>query len=329
MKNQKVKFSIIVPVCKTEQYLEQCLQSIKNQDFEDFECIVINDGSSGVEKIMWDKWQDDFYVKNNSLLEVNLDQQCLNIFNSIVGQDKRFRYIYQENQGVSIAKNNALSHCNGEWIQVIDSDDWIIPDFLQKYIDILNKFENHLTLVPYFIIYQCYNTLFKLKSNYEPKKVTVANSFIYPTLMAWNYIQRNEIIQKYNLEFEPRLGPGPKREDKIIKHGYDDTMFAAKYLEAMAIEYGEKNINFAKFNNDGYMYRDVDLVGKAVNYDNISQSNFIDYLQTEMSRSPLKSVSKISTSIKPWYNLWYKKNLISRIKKLYYTALIRIKSSVN
>ena len=42
-------FSLVVPIYKTEQYLEQCLSSIKNQSFQDFECIVVNDGSLGVE----------------------------------------------------------------------------------------------------------------------------------------------------------------------------------------------------------------------------------------------------------------------------------------
>lgn len=90
--------SVIVPCYNQAQYLDECLQSVLDQTYENWECIIVNDGSPDNTEEVAKAW---------------------------LVKDKRFRYIYQENSGVSAARNNGIENSNGEWIQFIDCDDKI------------------------------------------------------------------------------------------------------------------------------------------------------------------------------------------------------------
>ena len=100
----KALISIIVPIYNVEKYLRQCLDSIQDQSYQNFECLLINDGSP-----------------DNSA----------DICKEYVSKDPRFRYIEKENRGVSSARNLGLEHSKGEYITFIDSDDWVDSDYLE------------------------------------------------------------------------------------------------------------------------------------------------------------------------------------------------------
>ena len=97
--------SIIIPVYNTEEFITDCLNSVLEQTFQDFEVICINDGSP-----------------DNSLA----------ILKKFQLKDTRIKVISQQNQGVSIARNTGLSHAKGDYITFLDSDDTIAPTFLEK-----------------------------------------------------------------------------------------------------------------------------------------------------------------------------------------------------
>lgn len=96
--------SIIIPIYNVENYLRQCLDSIVAQTYQNFECILINDGSPD----------------NSS-----------DICREYVSKDSRFRYFEKENGGVSSARNLGIEHSKGEYITFIDSDDWVDSDYLE------------------------------------------------------------------------------------------------------------------------------------------------------------------------------------------------------
>lgn len=96
--------SIIVPIYNVENYLRQCLDSIVAQTYQNFECLLINDGSP-----------------DNSA----------DICREYVSKDSRFRYFEKENGGVSSARNLGIEHSKGEYITFIDSDDWVDSDYLE------------------------------------------------------------------------------------------------------------------------------------------------------------------------------------------------------
>lgn len=97
---KKPKFSIIVPVYNTEKYLKRCLDSISKQSFTDYEVIIINDGSTD----------------NSSNIISKYSYEVIN----------------QENQGLSMARNNGVKVSSGDYLIFLDSDDYIEKDLLKE-----------------------------------------------------------------------------------------------------------------------------------------------------------------------------------------------------
>lgn len=95
------KVSIIVPLYNSQDTISRCIKSIKKQTYYNFECIIINDGST------------DESVKAAEIA---------------IKDDTRFRLISQKNKGVSKARNKGIDEATGEWITFVDSDDSIEPN---------------------------------------------------------------------------------------------------------------------------------------------------------------------------------------------------------
>lgn len=106
-----MKFSFIIPVYNVELYLRDCLDSVLNQTFSDWEAICVNDGSTdGSATIL-----EEYAVK-----------------------DSRFRMLSQKNAGTAAARNTGLKVAKGDYIFFLDSDDWIEKYALQVLADSLN-----------------------------------------------------------------------------------------------------------------------------------------------------------------------------------------------
>lgn len=96
--------SIIVPCYKQANYLNECLDSVLDQTFRDWECIIINDGSPDHTEQIADKW---------------------------ITRDSRFRYFFQKNTGVSSARNIGIKMAEGKYILPLDADDKISPKYIE------------------------------------------------------------------------------------------------------------------------------------------------------------------------------------------------------
>ena len=103
MEDDKI-ISIIVPVYNVEEYLDECLDSIKRQTYKNIEVILVNDGSTDRSRVICER-----YCKN----------------------DSRFKLINQENQGLSEARNVGVRASTGEYIFFVDSDDVVKVDILE------------------------------------------------------------------------------------------------------------------------------------------------------------------------------------------------------
>ena len=101
--------SIIVPVYNLEEYLDECLESIREQTYSNIEVILVNDGSTDHSKAICERYCDI---------------------------DNRFHLINQENQGQSVARNIGVTGSTGELITFVDSDDVISS----KYLEVLNRY---------------------------------------------------------------------------------------------------------------------------------------------------------------------------------------------
>ena len=117
------KISIIVPVYNVEKYLPRCLDSIIGQTFKDWECLVIDDGSTDTSGAICDEY---------------------------ARKDNRVKVFHKKNGGVSSARNIGLDNASGEWIMFVDSDDWLANNFSELSLD----FESDWILFPYYIVHQ-------------------------------------------------------------------------------------------------------------------------------------------------------------------------------
>ena len=109
------RFSIIIPVYNVASYLRECLDSVLNQTYSDWECICVDDGSTD---------------GSSAILDV------------YVAKDKRFRVVHQKNQGVSVARNAALDLAKGEWICFVDADDVVEPLWIEHIADAIFRYPN-------------------------------------------------------------------------------------------------------------------------------------------------------------------------------------------
>ena len=98
-----IKFSVIIPVYNTEDYLDQCIESVLLQDYENLELILVNDGSTDRSGEICEKFTQ---------------------------RDKRILYIDKENGGVSSARNAGIVAATGEYVMFLDSDDWLCEGIL-------------------------------------------------------------------------------------------------------------------------------------------------------------------------------------------------------
>ena len=113
-----MKITVVVPVYNVEKYIEKCLMSIKNQSFNDYECLIINDGT-----------------KDNSI----------DIAQKIIQGDERFKIINKENGGLSDTKNLGIKLAKGDYICFVDSDDYIDEKMLEKAYKMAVKHDSDIT----------------------------------------------------------------------------------------------------------------------------------------------------------------------------------------
>ena len=97
-------FSILIPAYNAEKYILKCVNSIKNQSFEDWECIIVDDGS---------------------------DDATYDLISKNICNDNRFLLIKRENMGVAKTRNLLINNANGDFVFWVDSDDFIAPNTLK------------------------------------------------------------------------------------------------------------------------------------------------------------------------------------------------------
>jgi len=184
--------SFIVPIFNCASYLKQCLDSILAQSINDYEVILVNDGSQ-------DNSGDicDIYVK----------------------KDSRFRVVHKKNEGLSAARNDGLELAQGDWITFVDSDDWVEPHFLDvlvanKNVDYIVTSINHQQVggrcITEKFIEQEYDTI--------DDSVFVVENLKQVFFTAWSKFFKKKIVNDNQLRFIPGVSPG------------EDTIFVFQYL---------------------------------------------------------------------------------------------------
>ncbi|MDI1310118.1 MAG: glycosyltransferase [Methylotenera sp.] len=112
------KVSIIIPVYNVENYLEECLLSAINQDYENIEIIVVDDGSTDSSAKIVERFKSDY---------------------------PQIKTIRTKNQGLSAARNEGLELATGDYVLFLDSDDWFVSNAVSACVDVIIK--NNLDIV--------------------------------------------------------------------------------------------------------------------------------------------------------------------------------------
>lgn len=216
-----IEISIVIPVYCAESKLRRCLDSITVQTFQNFEVILIDDGSP-----------DD----------------SGNICEEYSKSDYRFFVIHQENKGASVARNRGIQAANGIYLAFVDSDDYLAPDYLEKmrqamlqystdfcmcnYINVLENGEQfpsshgfsietvldqeNIRLIIFDHIFRCYST----------------DGLFSP----WAKLFKREIVLKNHLKMDPHMSFG---EDMLFVVSYFEHCCSAVFI-GDALYYYEK-----------------------------------------------------------------------------------------
>ena len=130
----QMAYSVIIPIFNAETTLRRCLDSLVDQSFDDYELLLINDGSTdGSDAIC---------------------REYANVYPCI-------RYFAKENGGVSSARNLGLEQAKGEYILFVDSDDYILPTMYEKLIYSMSRYKAQIVSCQYFTF--CTNDILKEK----------------------------------------------------------------------------------------------------------------------------------------------------------------------
>jgi len=181
---KKLKISIIIPVYNIEIYINECVESILNQTFQNYEVILVDDGSTD----------------NSGRICDELSDKHTNI-----------KVIHKNNGGLSSARNAGIRDASGEYLMFVDGDDFLIDnECLEKIEKNLGNYDILQYKMKYF--YQKNNKFLDLKNICDITKEKTSQEKIYKlicngclSISACDKILAREYILKYNLFFEENL----------------------------------------------------------------------------------------------------------------------------
>jgi glycosyltransferase involved in cell wall biosynthesis len=117
--NTTKKFSVMIPVYNTGQFLERCLDSVLNQSFQDFEIVLVDDGST----------------------DLNTIKIC-----DRYGENEKIKVVHKDNEGLLITRRRAMQYCEGEYFCFLDSDDYWNKNLLQEVNSAIEEYHCDLVL---------------------------------------------------------------------------------------------------------------------------------------------------------------------------------------
>ena len=313
-------FSIICPSFGNEPFLEQCISSVIDQTFTDYEFILINDQSPGVstkinennKSIYW--YRSDF--KNQIIPSViKPEEQTEYIFKNLIKNDIRFKYFKnKKNLGLGPTKNVGLSLAIGKKLVILDSDDFLEKQYLEKvHNKIKNNDNNH-----FCGNVQVYNDgmIKDLKSSQKflPKRNTLLSLLVFPTwsLTPINHFWDIDLIKKNKIQY-------------VFKNKGEDTGF---YIDNyLTIAEQDKIYKFEPIHEAIYNYRDFE--NQMTKQDGFEIELFEH--TTAFVKSRLTKLKKIGYKyyILGWLFIWrfslYKKRLETKSILKRYLYIIQAK----
>lgn len=180
-----MKFSIIIPLFNSEKYLTECVNSVLNQSFDNFEIILVDDGSTDASVNIC----DDYSRKYNNI-----------------------KVFHKVNGGQSSARNLGLRYATGDYIVFLDSDDKIIDEnFLNKVFSIIEKEPRDIIAFKYVDYFEDSNTVKRLDINFSECRSDNYNETIKNLICkdafycsAWSKVINKELIVNNDIMFDEK-----------------------------------------------------------------------------------------------------------------------------
>jgi len=174
------KVSVLVPICNVERYLEECLDSLVAQSFTDFEVLCINDGST---------------------------DGSLAIIHRYMEADARFRVIDKPNSGYGASMNMGLANAIGEYIAILESDDFFEPNALELLVDAAERNQSDVVKADFYLYWstpQERDELFRIVDEQEVGRTVrpiddLAIFFRKPSI--WSALYRTNFLKDNGIDF--------------------------------------------------------------------------------------------------------------------------------
>lgn len=196
------QISVLVPIYRIERYLPQCVDSILEQSFEDFELILVNDGSP---------------------------DSCPDICDAYAKKDTRVKVVHKENGGLLSARKAGLDNARGKYIAFVDGDDWVDPYYLDILYKLAEANASDLVVTGHFREFDGKIETIKPKStgvyDGEQLKSSILPNAIYNdrfcehgiSTYVWNKLYKKELLNEilYDVPNEIIMG-----EDAAITYAY-------------------------------------------------------------------------------------------------------------
>ncbi|MBU7593519.1 glycosyltransferase [Metabacillus halosaccharovorans] len=211
------KISVIIPVYNAEKYITQCIESLLNQTLRECEFIFINDGSTDKSKQIIEKYQK---------------------------LDDRIKLLSQENQGVSIARNEGLRVANGEYIGFVDADDFIAKTMYETLYTTATRNDCDVIVSNFESEIEGHKTITKYSF---PINVTLNKDYINHEILpyflkednlntGWNKIYKSKVIRENKVEFPEKV---PLGEDGLFNMSFFSFADNMKYIDYTGYFYRE------------------------------------------------------------------------------------------
>ena len=249
--------SVVVPVYNVRPWLRRCLDSVLAQTFTDWECILVDDGSTDGSGAVCDEY---------------------------AARDPRFTVIHKENGGVSSARNAGLDAAKGEYIQFLDSDDWIDHRLMETAVELQRR--DPEAMVIWF--WNCHEELLlKKRGSSDPLPVLCTtreqqcwrpNLYVEVTMRLFPA----EMVRQAGLRFDTALGrQGSVPEDMDFTRRYIDARYGAEDFPIFLIT--EPTYFYCR-ENPTSLSRAVHLPEDRINNMESPQSKYLDQMLQECAR---------------------------------------------
>ena len=196
--------SIVVPIYNAENYLRRCVDSILNQEYTDYELLLVNDGSTDASGDICEEYGD---------------------------RDPRVIVIQKENTGVSDSRNRALDRARGKYLQFLDSDDWITPDATRLFVRAAEEYGCDMVISDF---YRVVGERLSTKGDIEEEGVLTREEFAAHMMenpadfyygVLWNKLYRRDIVEEHNLRMDTDI------------NWCEDFMFNLEYIRYAKVFY--------------------------------------------------------------------------------------------